>query len=178
MTHYVAFLRGINVGGNNIIKMDALRAEFEKAGFQSVQTYIQSGNVLFESDLTDAIFVEKKIEKMLSLKFKYNAKVVVRSKKEMESIVSHMPKIFGNSNWKHNVLFLSSSIDSKDILKKLEAKKDIEELHYSKGVLFWSAKLEKITQSKMIKLSKQKEYQEMTCRNVNTTRKILDLMNQ
>jgi uncharacterized protein (DUF1697 family) len=59
MTKYVALLRAINVGGNNIIKMDALRSEFEKMGFQSVKTYIQSGNVLFESDLSDKSEIEK-----------------------------------------------------------------------------------------------------------------------
>jgi uncharacterized protein (DUF1697 family) len=176
MTKYIAFLRGINVGGNNLIKMDALRAEFEKAGFQSVKTYIQSGNVIFQSDLTDKIEVENKIEKLLSAKFKYKAKVLVRSKKDLESTISHFPKIFGNPEWKHNVIFLSSAVDSKSILKKLEIKKDIEENSYHKGVLFWSAKMDKITRSNMLKLSMRAEYKEMTVRNINTTKKILELM--
>lgn len=177
MTKYVAFLRAINVGGNNIIKMEALRAEFEKMGFESVKTYIQSGNVLFESDLSDKLKIEKKIEKALAEKFKYNARVLIRSQKDMENIVSSFPKIFADSGWKHNVIFLSDLIDSKEILKKLETKgKEIEQTYYSQGVLFWSANMDTITRSNMLKLSTRKEYKEMTVRNINTTRKILELM--
>ena len=53
MAQYVALLRGINVGGNNLIKMADLKACFEAQGFGNVATYIQSGNVLFTSDDTD-----------------------------------------------------------------------------------------------------------------------------
>lgn len=178
MITYVAFLRGINVGGKNIIKMDALRAEFEKAGFQCVRTYIQSGNVIFQSDSTKNIEIEKEIEKILSDKFKYQAKVLIRSTKDMENIIVHFPKIFNNKKWKHNVIFLSNTINSKNILKNLEIKKDIEEHSYYNGVLFRSAKMDKITSSNMLKLSTRKEYKEMTVRNVNTTKKILELMHK
>lgn len=177
MVQFVALLRGINVGGNNLIKMDSLRREFEKAGFQSVQTYIQSGNVIFLSGLNERMKVEKIIEKMLSTRFRYKAKVLVRSKKDMENTIAHFPKIFENPKWKHNVIFLSDAIDSRDILNRFEVKKDIENNSYYKGVLFWSAKMDKITRSNMLKLSKREEYKEMTVRNVNTTRKILELMN-
>ena len=176
MFNYVAFLRGINVGGNNIIKMEILRLEFEKMGFQSVKTYIQSGNVLFQSDLNDEIEIEKKIEKELAIAFNYKAKVLIRSQKDLENTISHFPEIFENPEWKHNVIFLSSAIDSQDILKQFVLKKDIEQNSYYKGVLFWSAKWDKATSSTMLKLSARKEYQEMTVRNTNTTRKILDLM--
>lgn len=176
MLKYVAFLRAINVGGNNIIKMDALRAEFEKMGFQSVKTYIQSGNVLFESDISNKLEIEKKIEKVLAAKFKYAARVLIRSEKDMKNTVANFPEIFSDSNWKHNVIFLSNAIDSKAILEKLPTKEEIEKTSYSKGVLFWSAKMEKITQSNMLKLSTRKEYKEMTVRNINTTRKIFELM--
>ena len=177
MIKYVALLRGINVGGKNLIKMDALCSEFEKAGFQSVKTYIQSGNVIFQSGLTDKVEVEKKIEKFLSATFKYQARALVRSEKDIKNTINHFPVIFKNTEWKHNVIFLSDIIDSKKILQKLETKKEIEENSYYKGVLFWSAKMDKITRSNMLKLSSKKEYyQEMTVRNINTTRKILELM--
>lgn len=177
MIKYVALLRGINVGGKNLIKMDALCSEFEKAGFQSVKTYIQSGNVIFQSDLADKVKIEQKMEKFLSATFKYRARVLVRSKKDIENTVNHFPVIFKNVEWKHNVIFLSDIIDSKKILKQLETNKEIEENSYYKGILFWSAKMDKITKSNMLKLSSQKEYyQEMTVRNINTTRKILELM--
>lgn len=178
MKQYVAFLRGINVGGNNIIKMETLRGEFENIGFHSVRTYIQSGNVIFDTEIADKNKIEKKIEKALSIKFNYNAKVLVRSKEEMENTVAYFPPIFTDVNWKHNVIFLSSEINSKDIIKQFNIKNEIEQLSYYNGVLFWSANLSSITRSTMIKLSARKEYKEMTVRNVNTTIKILALMNE
>ncbi len=176
MITYAAFLRGINVGGNNVIKMDALRGEFEKMGFLSVKTYIQSGNVLFQSDIKEKGKIEQKTEKELALRFSYDARVLVRSEKDMENTVSHFPEIFENPAWKHNVIFLSQAIDSKDILKQFDIKKDIEQVHYYKGVLYWSALVEKISRTTMLKLSSRKEYKEMTVRNVNTTKKIFALM--
>lgn len=178
MINYIAFLRGINVGGNNIIKMEDLRAAFEKMGLKKVKTYIQSGNVLFQSDLLETQKIEAIIEKELAKKFNYEAKVVVRSEKEMENIITHFPKIFENPDWKHNVIFLTKVIDSKDLLKQFEIKKDIEEVSYYKGVLYWSAMIEKISRSTMLKLSSRKEYKEMTVRNVNTTKKVYVLMKE
>ncbi len=173
---YVALLRGINVGGNNIIKMEALRAEFEHVGFEQVSTYIQSGNVLFFSNIDDTDQIEKKLEKALSLRFNYKARVLVRSRKEMQAALKHFPRRFADKNWKHNVIFLSKAIDSKKILKQCVIKKEIEEVVYYKGVLFWSAKLSDLTRSTMLRLSSRPEYKEMTIRNTNTTKKIVALL--
>ncbi len=178
MIKYVALLRGINVGGNNIIKMEALRAEFVRLGFTNVTSYIQSGNVLFETEEKDQTILEKKIEKVLSKAFNYTATVLVRSQKDMVKTVKNFPAIFEDESWKHNVIFLGESIDSKKILQVLDLKKDIEQIHYHPGVLYWSAKMDTITKSNMIKLSARKEYKAMTVRNLNTTKKILELMGE
>jgi len=177
MIQYVALLRGINVGGKGLIKMADLRVEFERLGFQSVRTYIQSGNVLFQAEETDKLKLEKKIEKALLAKFKVTTRVMLRSKREMAQVIAHFPKIFENQEWKHNVIFLSSAIDNASIVKKFNIKEEIEEVHYFKGVLFWSARMDGITRSTMLKLSTRAEYQEMTVRNINTTKKIVELMN-
>lgn len=178
MTIYVAFLRGINVGGKNIIKMEDIRNTLTKAGFEWVRTYIQSGNIIFQSEMKKKNEIEKKMEKLLSEKFTYSAKVIIRSKEDMEKTIIHFPKIFENKERKHNVIFLSDTIDTKDIRKNLEIKKDIEALSYCPWTLFRSAKIDAITRSKMIKLSTRSEYKEMTVRNINTTKKILELMNE
>jgi len=74
---YLGLLRGINVGGSNIIKMADLRSCFEEMGFKGVLTYIQSGNVLFESEDRDKLKLQDKIEKVLSDRFNYSSSVVV-----------------------------------------------------------------------------------------------------
>ena len=112
MNIYIALLRGINVGGNSIINMDDLRAEFEKLGFSSVRTYINSGNVIFATGIADRLKLEKMIEKSLSKAFGYKTRVLVRSKSDIENTISHFPKVFADPGWKHNIIFLSDEIDS------------------------------------------------------------------
>jgi hypothetical protein len=91
MTRYVALLRGINVGGKNLIKMAALRACFEELGFSDVATYIQSGNVLFRTGGKRAELTAR-IEGALAETFSYQASVVLRSKKQMQGIVAGAPE--------------------------------------------------------------------------------------
>ena len=79
MPTYVALLRGINVGGKNLIRMPALKAAFEDDGFEDVATYIQSGNVVFAAPATRATELTHRIETMLAEAFDYVPTVVVRS---------------------------------------------------------------------------------------------------
>src|ERR1051326_3690421 len=79
---FVALLRGVNVGGNNVISMRELKESFEEAGFTQVSTYINSGNVIFTTKKTDARKLERKLEQMLLKDFDLDAKVVVRSLSE------------------------------------------------------------------------------------------------
>jgi len=178
MITYVAFIRGINVGGNNIIKMERLRTMCIDIGWQSVITYIQSGNVVFQSDIKDKKLVTNAIEKAFQNELKKEIKVVIFTLTEMLSIVDHFPENIDDPAWKHNVIFLRPVLDTPEVISLFPIKKEIEVIQYYKGVLFWSTKVESITKSFMLKLSTRKEYQEMTVRNVNTTRKILEIMKE
>jgi uncharacterized protein (DUF1697 family) len=84
---FVALLRGVNVGGNNMISMSALKQSFETMGFTSVVTYINSGNIIFKSKEADARKLETKLEQMLSRDYQLGSRVVVRSLSEMEELV-------------------------------------------------------------------------------------------
>ena len=87
---YVAFLRAINVGGNAIIKMADLKKMFEAAGMENVQTYIQSGNVIFESD-EDAETLAKRIERQLEGAARYRIELFVRTMREVRAMVQKSP---------------------------------------------------------------------------------------
>jgi uncharacterized protein (DUF1697 family) len=91
MVRYVAFLRGINVGGKSVIKMETLKASFKMYGFKNVKTFIQSGNILFDSTSSNISSIEKKIEKFLLEEYKSEIKVIVRSAAEIKDIVEHNP---------------------------------------------------------------------------------------
>lgn len=88
---YVALLRGINVSGQKLIKMEHLREIFESMRFRHVRTYIQSGNVLFESDELDAVLLKNKIEDMLRSALGYDVPVILRTKQELEDVVNSNP---------------------------------------------------------------------------------------
>lgn len=87
---YAAFLRGINVGGKTSIKMEALRAGFAALGFENVRTYIQSGNVVFETAETDDAKLEAAIAAAVEREF-FKTPVMVRSIEEIAKIVENNP---------------------------------------------------------------------------------------
>jgi uncharacterized protein (DUF1697 family) len=176
-TVFVALLRGVNVGGNNMISMKSLKASFETMGFTNVSTYINSGNIIFQSKEDDPRKLEKKIEQMLSSEYQLESKVVLRSLSEMEKLVKALPQNWGDdSDWRFNVIFLRHSIDSEKILDELPANSDIEEVLYRPGTLLWSVQASEANRSKFVKLSSRKNFKDMTVRNLNTTRKLYELM--
>ena len=174
---FVALLRGVNVGGNNIISMRELKERFEGIGFKQVSTYINSGNVIFATKETDPRKLEVKIEKMLSKDFQLDSKVVVRSLDEMERLVKSFPKSWtGDRDWRYNVMFLRHTIDSEAVLEELTTTTESEELVYRPGTLLWSAHIKDIDRTSMNKMSSRKVFREMTVRNLNTTKKLCELM--
>ena len=84
MTKYLALLRGINVSGHNMIKMDALKKMLENMGFQNVETYIQSGNVFLDSEDENAAGVGFKIKQEIAKVFGYDVPVAMVSKNDLE----------------------------------------------------------------------------------------------
>ncbi len=91
MIKYVAFLRGINVGGKKLIKMEDLRRVVESLGLRNVSTFIQSGNVIFEASATDRSALTKKIEKKLLAAFGHDVTVVLQTIDELKDILKRNP---------------------------------------------------------------------------------------
>ncbi len=109
MSNYIAMLRGINVSGHNIIKMEQLRASFAALGVSNVKTYIQSGNVVFEAAKDSAASVSKKIEQMILRDFGFSVPVLLKTASEMEEIIKCNPllKIPAINQSRLHVTFLS-----------------------------------------------------------------------
>jgi uncharacterized protein (DUF1697 family) len=93
MIKYFALLRGINVSGKKIIKMDYLKLIFESIGYQNVKTYIQSGNVIFDSPDTDQNLLCEKIKNYLLERLGYKVIVFLRSLDELKNIIKNNPFI-------------------------------------------------------------------------------------
>lgn len=90
MLHYIGFLKGINVGGKNKLKMAALRDMLEKMNLTNVKTYIQSGNILFESDQTEES-LSKEIEEQIKKTFDLTVPVIIRTVEDLEEIKDQCP---------------------------------------------------------------------------------------
>ena len=93
MKTYISILRGINVGGKNLIKMNSLLAMYEGLGFKNVKTYIQSGNVVFQSMETQTEESERLISESLLSQYLSNIPVMVREVSELKSILAQNPFI-------------------------------------------------------------------------------------
>jgi uncharacterized protein (DUF1697 family) len=175
---YLTLLRGINVGGNNIIKMTDLKSCFEDMGFSDVVTYIQSGNVLFKSDEKDKIRLTNKIEKVLSEKFNYSSRIVVITYTQLKRTVVEAPDGFGKEadQFRYDVIYLKEPLIAQEMITKLKPREGVDSVYTGDAVLYFSRLIIKASQSRMSKIITLPEYQNVTIRNWNTTTKLLELM--
>lgn len=128
MIKYAAFLRAINVGGKNLIKMDELKKIFEAIGLENVESYIQSGNILFESTIKDENSLVSKIENHLHKILSKDVLVFVRTVDELKEIVKYDPfqKLKFKVTTKFYITFLKEELKQKLELPYLSPKKDVE----------------------------------------------------
>ena len=176
---YVALLRGINVGGNAKVPMPKLKNAFEELGYTNVVTFINSGNIVFTSNVKSIKKLVADIEKHLEKLFQFKIVVLIRDQSEIESIVAKVPnKISNDKVTKCDVLFLQDEINNKSILKEMPFDKTLEKLNYYDHALVWTISRENQPKSKMVKIIGTKMYKQLTIRNINTVRKILELMKQ
>ena len=175
---YLALLRGINVGGKNIIKMADLRSCFEAEGFRDVTTYIQSGNVIFRSPSTGLRILTKKIEGILSESFDYEANVVMRSRKQMRAVVSDAPAGFGEQpeTYRYDVIFLKAPLTATAAMEDVPTRPGVDEAWAGTGVLYFSRRIDQASRSYLSRLASMPVYQRVTVRNWNTTTRLLELM--
>ena len=122
MPTYISMLRGINVSGQKKIKMADLKHLYESLGFDSVQTYIQSGNVVFRSKIGDARKLEKAVSGAILKRFQFDVPVIVRTAKEMDRVVTSNPLLKGSTKDvnKLHVTFLSDKPKA-SLFKNLQA---------------------------------------------------------
>src|SRR5271154_1158768 len=121
MPTYVAMLRGINLGPHKRVKMEALRKSFESIGLKNVQTYIQSGNVVFKAGKNSIAALRKKIEEQITRDFGFSSLTILRSQEELGKVLTVNPflKRPGISPEGLHVIFLSEA-PAAGVMKQLE----------------------------------------------------------
>lgn len=113
MPIYISMLRGINVGGKNQIRMETLRSLYESLGFEKVQTYVQSGNVVFKSKEEAPVVLAKRIEAKIRQEFGLDVHVMVRTRDDIRCIVANNPFLqgLGKDITKLHVTFLDGTVE-------------------------------------------------------------------
>ena len=173
---YVAFLRGINVGGNNSPNMKELKVCFEEQDLRDVATYINSGNIIFSSDESEKNLI-KMIEKCIKDRFSLNIPVLVRNENEIAKTVAEIPSHWSNDQaMRTDVLFLWDEVDYPEVLDEIKTNSEVDNLIYTKGAVIWNFDRLNYRKSKMNKFIGTRVYKLMTARNVNTVRKIQEMM--
>ncbi|MBD0383018.1 DUF1697 domain-containing protein [Paenibacillus sedimenti] len=131
MPKYVSLLRGINVSGQKIIKMDHLRGIYESMNFGQVISYIQSGNVIFNSTEEDVGLLRDRIQSELARVFVFEVPVVVRTPKELEEVVSRNPFLDVNASENESlyVAFLAKEPSAEAIVKLNTYQNEIDQYH-------------------------------------------------
>jgi uncharacterized protein (DUF1697 family) len=174
---YVALLRGINVGGKNKVDMAELKVVVEEAGMTSVTTYINSGNVVFSSRARSRARLAARLEEAVTAHFGFDVKVLVRSLEDLRAVASAIPRDWVNDQtMKCDVMFLADGVDRPGILDDLPIKPEIDEVRYVPGTVIWKVDRDVVTRSGMMKLPGTQLYRQMTIRNCNTVRKLLEIM--
>lgn len=173
----ISFLRGVNVGGHNMIKMDALRALYQSLDLQGVQTYVQSGNVVFRTREQDLLRLSKRIEDKIERKFGFRPDVIARTCSELRDVIARNPfeTRRGIDPRKLLVTFLATNPgpEARDKVLKIDMQPD--ELHLD-GREFYiyfpnglaRPKISWMAVAKMLKTTG-------TGRNWNTVRKLLEM---
>jgi uncharacterized protein (DUF1697 family) len=169
--HWVALLRGVNVGGRTV-KMAELRRALDEAGFEKVETILQSGNVTFDS-ADGAARLKDRLERTLRERFGYDAKVQVLERDQLSKIIDAYP--FGKADASRHdyVIFLELGLERELAAEDVELGTQ-ERVTAGKGVVYWRVDKGSTLKSNFGKLLTKAKYRDFnTNRNLNTLRKLL-----
>ena len=138
MSKYIAFLRAINVGGH-VVKMEHLRSLFEALGFASVETFIASGNVIFETAAKNRKLLEKQIEEHLYKVLGYEVATFLRTDSEVREVAAYQP--FSATTMAEaiafNIGFLKEPLSDEGVQSLLALQTTLDEFHVNNRELYW-----------------------------------------
>ena len=176
-TNYIALLRGVNVGGSNIIKMERLKQCFVDMGFTDVKTYIQSGNIIFSTKDNDKLKLAEIIENQLLKTFSSDIKTAIFTSEELKETVENAPEKFGSEpeKFRYDVWFLLHPITTNEIMSNVRLREGVDLLQSGKNEIYVSRLISEASRSYLTKVIQTPIYKNITIRNWNTTRKIFEM---
>ena len=173
MPRYIAFLRAINVGGHTV-KMDHLREIFESLGFANVETFIASGNVVFETTVEDVAGLEARIASALQAALGYEVATFIRTETELARIAAHeaFPQAQLAAAYALNIAFLAAPLDAEAVRKLMALKTAIDDFAAHEREIYWLC-LKKQSESSFSNAILEKTLgRQSTLRGANTVEKM------
>lgn len=168
------------MGGNNKVAMSELRACFEAQGFTNVSTYINSGNVLFSSDIADVVKLVKTCESAIEKQFGFPVVVTVISAMDYADALAHAPLWWDSvdrTKIRSDALFVIPPTTAKEVLEVLRQKANAPDKFAIHGqVVFWSLPMEAYNKSVVPKIIGTPIYRRITIRASTTTKKLANLL--
>ncbi len=176
---YVALLRGVNVGGKNKISMTDLKICFEELGFKNVITYINSGNIIFDSEENNITKLIKMCEEAISKQFDLKIVCNVISAQNVIEAINQAPGWWGvGKSSKHNAIFIIPPASAQSIINEIgEIKPEYERVEIVGSIILWSAPIKTFSKTRYTKIVGTKAYKSVTIRNSNTVTKLIELCN-
>ncbi|TFV95316.1 DUF1697 domain-containing protein [Leifsonia flava] len=179
MASSVALLRGINVGGRNLIGMPALADAFRDAGYSHVTTHLQSGNVLFTASPPTGAALEDSLERMLQKAFDIPLLVVVRSTEELAATIAGAPADHGSDTLRSDVYFVKQPLTVDEVWQQLpELREGVDSIAPGPGALYFSRVAARATKTRIQRLLAMPVFQQMTVRTWRTTTRLLELLEE
>lgn len=176
---YVALLRGINISGKNKISMSELKLELEKNKYQNVFTYLNSGNVIFESDIDNKEFIMKDIYRIIKNTFNFEIPVFIMTSLELEDILNNNPNWWGTDDKEiyDNLIFIIPPTNYEEVYNTIgKPKEDIEKIKEYNNAIFWSYDLNNYRKSNWwSKTASTGISNKITIRTANTMKKVLEI---
>ena len=177
MKRYIALLRGINISGRNKIAMAELKEGITELGFADVVTYLNSGNVVFSSDVDDKSILSDKINGMIKERFGLDIPVFIILQEELKELLDNAPDWWGDDNKEiyDNLIFIMPPLSCEEVCDKIgEPKAEYEKVHSYKDVIFWSFVRKDYRKTNWWSRTASCDVSDMiTIRTANTVRKIV-----
>lgn len=157
--------------------MTTLKEALVQSGLRNVSSYINSGNIIFESEENDIPKLVSQFELLLTDKFSVSTRVAIISVDALQAAWSHAPSWWGvDSESKHNAIFVIAPAYANEVAAGVgETKPDYEKIEVYEPIIFWSAPLSTFSRTRWSKIVGTKEYDSVTIRNYNTVRRLVAL---
>ncbi len=174
---FIALLRGINISGRNKISMAELKSVLQENNYKKVETYINSGNVIFESDTKCKQNLMQDISRIIKNNFNLDIPVMVIDENELEDVLSHGPEWWGTANKSvyDNLIFIIPPATFDRIYNTIGQPNDYEKIKDYKNYIFWSYDAKNYSKSNWwVRTSSTKIKDMITIRTANTMKKVFE----